>query len=133
MGNRGTKMNGKPFTHFTYCDFGTPGRRDQVGRHTSLEAARGAYKRLFSYWGNTWIEEGSGIGCKKFSMLKVEEWWNENGNKIPKYLRPQMYDMAMKASSTGRVQKDAIRSIVAALQAYQEELTQAVEAIEETL
>ena len=56
------QMNGKPFTHFSYADFGTPGRRTRVGRHTSRETAERAVRvmRRSAIYGRLWIENTLG-------------------------------------------------------------------------
>jgi hypothetical protein len=57
-------MNGLPLHLFTFCDFGEPQRRTQVGNHATLEAARQALAtgtRAHAYpMGRMWIEDEQG-------------------------------------------------------------------------
>jgi hypothetical protein len=75
MASKLTQMNGKPFTHFTYTDFGTPGRRQQIGRHTSLEvAARTYYRDIKGVYENPLVTNG------KPSRVWLED---AQGNEVP--------------------------------------------------
>ena len=63
--NRHVKvMNGLPLVLFTVTDFGTPGRRDRWGNHTTLEAALrvcSTATRDHSYpMGKIWVEDARG-------------------------------------------------------------------------
>jgi len=54
------QMNGKPFTHFTFVDFGTPGRRTAYGQHISLPTAIRHKQKISKYAGlkgsSVWVE-----------------------------------------------------------------------------
>lgn len=59
------QMNGLPFTHFTFVDFGTPGRRTNYGRHISLPTAIRHKKKIAAYAGlkgsKIWVEDATGV------------------------------------------------------------------------
>lgn len=61
-----SKMNGKPFTHFTFVHFQGHARKLEIGRHTSADAAFRNYYRndLLKRYGDgknpVWIEDLAG-------------------------------------------------------------------------
>lgn len=58
------QMNGQPLRFFTFCDFGSQGRRWQIGNHTGLDAAKAmiapSTRPNNPVWGQMWIEDEGG-------------------------------------------------------------------------
>ena len=63
-GLRVSQMNGKPLIFLICCDFGQPGRRTELGRHTSLPIALRLIFRdttaTSGYEGQLWVEDTAG-------------------------------------------------------------------------
>ena len=68
-------MNGKPFIYFTFTDFGTPGRKTDWGRHTTLNAGLNNVKKISKLsamrTSNVWLEDKAGniVGGNRPTIL----------------------------------------------------------------
>lgn len=66
------KMNGKSFTHFTFTDFGQPGRRERVGRHTGEAEAF----RSFHRWKRVYARAMG--GTTSAGAPRIADFWVED-------------------------------------------------------
>ena len=131
-----TKMNGKPLNVSTWTDFGQPGRFDRAGRHTSVKAAQGAWKRLYSHWcvsapAQWWIIDEN--GRHHFSSEKLASWWDDHSSVLPPFIRAMREDFVAMSFAPGKRDKEVIRDIVACIQKHHEDLTAAIEVLEASL
>jgi hypothetical protein len=61
------------YEYRTFCDFGTPGRRDVIANHFSLAAAQKAFKR----WKKWYSYEGNISGRHLYRCWQEKRYTNE--------------------------------------------------------